>query len=423
MDIRPFRGWRFAGPEISSQIAPPYDVLQQADKDGFLAADETNIVAVDLPHMPPKTVGPDAVYEAAAKRLAQWQADGTLVQADAPAMYVYEQSYSWAGVEYVRRAVLAGVRATPLGEDVIPHEHTFDGPKADRLKLTQATQMQLSPIFGFYNDPIGTVDVLRASAGEPIVTAKLQGVTEKLWAVTDAAAIGQVQDALASVPVYIADGHHRYTTAMNYRDALRDAGKIDSEHEANFVLFALVAGDDAGLIVLPTHRVAAGLTDAFSPQALADALGDAFEVQPMADAAMDLSNADDALSPIGVHGMALSWQDQLWSIRLVNADAMGAVAPDQPQAWRDLDVAILHELILDRALASFKSDGFEISYTPDGNLARTQVQSGQADAAFLLQSTPVAAVEAVANAPASMPHKSTYFYPKLATGMILKPVE
>ena len=143
----------------------------------------------------------------------------------------------------------------------------------------------------------------------------------------------------------------------------------------------------------------------------------------MADAAMDLSNADDALSPIGTHGMALSWQDQLWSIRLVNADAMQAVAPDQPQAWRDLDVAILQELILDRALASFKSDAFDISYTPDGNLARTQVQSGQADAAFLLQSTPVAAVESVANAPASMPHKSTYFYPKLATGMILKPVE
>ena len=423
MDIRPFRGWRFAGPEISSQIAPPYDVLQQADKDGFLAADATNIVAVDLPHMPPKTVGPDAAYQAAAKRLAQWQADGTLVQADAPAMYVYEQSYSWAGVEYVRRAVLAGVRATPLGEDVIPHEHTFDGPKADRLKLTQETHMQLSPIFGFYNDPIGTVDVLRASAGEPIVTAELQGVTEKLWAVTDAAAIGQVQDALANVPVYIADGHHRYTTAMNYRDQLRDAGEIDSEHEANFVLFALVAGDDAGLIVLPTHRVAAGLTDAFSPQALADALGDAFEVAPMADAAMDLSDADAALSPIGTHGMALAWQDQLWSIRLVNADAMTAVAPDQPQPWRDLDVAILQELILDRALTSFKSDDFQISYTPDGNAARSQVQSGQADAAFLLQSTAVAAVEAVADAPASMPHKSTYFYPKLATGMILKPVE
>ncbi|MCK5556914.1 MAG: DUF1015 family protein, partial [Candidatus Hydrogenedentes bacterium] len=145
MDIRPFRGWRFSGSDISAQIAPPYDVLDQDDKDELLARSEKNIVAVDLPHVPPKDLGPDEEYASAATLLEKWKRSGVLVQEAKPALYAYEQSYTWAGKSHRRRALLTGVRATPLGTDIIPHEHTFAGPKADRLKLTTVTKTQLSP--------------------------------------------------------------------------------------------------------------------------------------------------------------------------------------------------------------------------------------------------------------------------------------
>lgn len=157
MDIRPFRGWHFPGSDVSKTIAPPYDILNQQDKDQLLARSSDNIIAVDLPHVPPKDLGPEEAYLGAAKLLNEWKKSGVLVQEKAPALYAYEQSYSWAGKTFSRRAMFAGVRSTPLGEDVIPHEHTFDGPKADRLKLTECTKTQLSPILVF----ITTLSVLR----------------------------------------------------------------------------------------------------------------------------------------------------------------------------------------------------------------------------------------------------------------------
>jgi uncharacterized protein (DUF1015 family) len=273
MEIRPFRGWHFRGPDVSLQIAPPYDILDQSDKDAFLAAEKTNIVAVDLPHCPPKSVGPEECYKAAASLLEKWKKTKVLYRDDKPALYAYEQTYTWAGRTYARRAMLCGVRATPLGADVIPHEHTFAGPKADRLKLTTATKMQLSPIFGFYEDPIGVTEKLWSTApSDPTLEGELRGVREKLWVVTDENIIGEICAGLKDTRVYIADGHHRYTTAMNYRDALRDSGLIDEEHEANFVLFALVARTDPGLLILPTHRMISGLKGDFTLSKLCDAM-------------------------------------------------------------------------------------------------------------------------------------------------------
>lgn len=424
MDIRPFKGWRYAEKDISKRIAPPYDILDQQDKDALMAASENNIVAVDLPHIPPKEVGPEEEYTASANLLHKWQADGVLVQEGRPALYAYEQTYTWAGKTYARRAMLAGVRATPLGEDIIPHEHTFAGPKADRLKLTTETRMQLSPIFGFYNDPNGVTEKLWTAAGdEPDLQGEMNGVTEKLWAVTDEETIKEIHHVLHSEPVYIADGHHRYTTTMNYGDALRDAGMIDHDHEANFVLFALVPRDDAGLLVLPTHRLVSGLSDDFSFAKLRETLGEAFDGRKVENTDVDLTDADAFLAPQGAGTMAVLEGEEIWTCKLVDPQAMVDVAPDQCDAWRQLDVAVLHELILDRALAQWKTDDFAVEYTPDGQVTRDAVKSGKAQIAFCLQGTPLAAVQAVADARASMPHKSTYFYPKLATGMVLKPLE
>ncbi|MCK5113259.1 MAG: DUF1015 domain-containing protein [Phycisphaerae bacterium] len=423
MDIRPFRGWHYPGSDVSKTIAPPYDILNQQDKDELLSRSCDNIVGVDLPHVPPKQLGPEEAYVRAAKLLDDWEKSGVLIQEQAPALYAYEQSYTWAGKTYARRAMFAGVRSTPLGEDVIPHEHTFDGPKADRLKLTECTKTQLSPIFGFYNDPIGVTDkLLSAATSEPTISGTLNGVTEKLWVIDDPKTIGEIQTALADVPVYIADGHHRYTTTMNYAKDLREAGKIDADHEANFVLFALVAREDPGLLVLPTHRVADGLADAATAEALCEKLAPAFECKKIDDAP-DLSDADAYLSQFGEGAMLVLDGNEMWLIRLVDPKAMLEVAPDECDEWRNLDVAILQELIIDRAMSEWKTDDFSVEYTPDGNIARKTVQNGEAKLAVVMQGTPLGAVEKIANAGASMPHKSTYFYPKIATGMILKPLE
>ena len=429
MEIRAFKGWRFTpdeGADISGFIAPPYDVLTADDKQALLDKCDRNIVAVDLPYVPPKRVGPDKVYAAAAAKIKEWQASGLLGQDDSPCLYVYEQTYSWAGTSYTRRAMLCGVRATELGVDVIPHEHTFAGPKADRLKLTKFTNLQLSPIFGFYNDPDQKVAGLLESAlsGQPIASGVLDSVDQKLWVIRDAETIASVVELMDAEPAYIADGHHRYSTAAKYAKALRESGKIDEDHEANFVMFALVARSDPGLLVLPTHRVVTNLTEEFSLEVLRDVLG-MFNWTKYEGDAPDLSDADAFLKPYGDGAMALIGPggEDIWILRLSDRSAMQEAASDECDAWRDLDVAILHTLILKNALPWCRGDELTVEYTPDGDKARQACVSGKASLAVVMQGTPLQAVVDIADAGASMPHKSTYFYPKLATGVVLKPLE
>jgi uncharacterized protein (DUF1015 family) len=427
MDIRPFHGWRYDPDreDLSDLIAPPYDVLSGEDKDILLAASEHNIVAVDLPHVPPKEVGPESAYEEAAQRLRQWQSGKVMIQDREPAIYVYEQTYEWAGKTHTRRAMLCGVRATEFGEDIMPHEHTFAGPKADRLKLTEHTGCQLSPIFGFYHDPQGAVgDALaKASRREPDARGWLNGVEEKLWVVDDADVVAHVAATLCGVKAYIADGHHRYTTAMNYAKSLREEGKIDHSHEANFVMFALVSDQDEGLIILPTHRVISGLGNGFSMDTFLDKAGEYFELTTKDAPAEALTDADAFLEEFGPHAMAFVGNDGRVHVGVLkDVGCMKDLAPDECDAWRELDVAILHRLVIETLLADWTNGEPETVYTPDGEQARKLASSGDAQLSIILRGTPLEAVSAIADAEASMPHKSTYFYPKLATGMVIKPL-
>ena len=424
MDLRPFRGWRFASPhgDVGPFIAPPYDVLSADDKRKLLEACPRNIVAVDLPVVPPKEAGPDEVYRAAADMLRQWMSQGVLTQESQPAIYAYEQSFPWAGHQHTRRALLAGVRATPLGQDVIPHEHTFAGPKADRLKLTQHTRMQLSPIFGFYDDPAGEA-VRTAFAGRccPTVHGQLGPVSEKLWVITEPEVIESVQRTLRSVPVFIADGHHRYTTQLGYRDQLLKDGRIGPDDDANFVLFALVAKDDPGLMILPTHRMIRGLSSDFTLAKLAAAAPE-FDWAPLTATPANLADATALLGPLGPHAMGFLAGNEARVATLKDEGAMRKAAAQEAQAWQELDVAILQKLVSEKALAAWKTPEFSIEYTPDGPTVLDACLHGKAQLGAVLQSTPLSAVETIARAGAVMPHKSTYFYPKLATGLVLKPL-
>ena len=246
-DIRPFNAIRYAlrpGTDPSQLIAPPYDVLDEAGKAALQAKSPHNIVSIDLPFMPPKSVGPDAVYEQADTTMRKWLAEGVLAQDGRPAMYPYAQTYEHDGHTFNRRGFFALVKLSPFGKGaVVPHEKTYKGPIEDRLKLMRATGVQLSPIFGLYSDPKNEVmTALYQRAGKPLMSATLDGVDNKLWAEPDAEIENRVIDLMRSKPVYIADGHHRYTTALQYQADMveKNGGPLPDAHPANWCLFVLV---------------------------------------------------------------------------------------------------------------------------------------------------------------------------------------
>ncbi len=425
-DIRAFRGWHYSG-DVSNFIAPPYDILNAQDKAALLAKSADNIVSVDLPVVPAKEAGPDEVYREAAAKLSAMQKNGPLIQDERLAIYAYSQTFAWAGKNYTRRAMLAGVRATELYGDIWPHEKTFAGPKADRLKLTHETRTQLSPIFGFFEDTREATRTLWSAVGEtnPLCHAVLNDVQEKMWAVTDSAIIERVQRALRGSKIFIADGHHRYTTALNYRNELYNAAQIDDAHETNYVLFALVAMNDPGMLILPTHRLIDGITNGFDSRQLARQTAQAVHWRdvPLTDALLD--NPTAYLSSFGPGAMAFIDLGDLRTAhiaRLRTRNVMDKLAPQEHPIWRGLDVSILHQYFLEQFISQHAGGNLQISYTAFGREAMESLRQGHSQIAILLQSTPLTAVRDIALAKAVMPHKSTYFYPKLATGMVIKPL-
>src|SRR5205814_2832727 len=244
--IRPFAGIRFAPrPELdfSSVIAPPYDVLDEAGKAALQAKHPNNIVNVDLPWLPPKTVGPDEAYERANVTLQAWLSAGILKRDPRPAIYSYTQSYEHAGKTFHRRGLIATVRLSPFGQgQVVPHEKTYPSAIEDRLKLMRATGMQLSPIFGLFSDPRSEVTkLLYANLGLPQHDGTLNGVRNQLWELHDNDVANKISELLGTKPIYIADGHHRYTTALQYQKEMEEqnpgAPGLPPNHPANFCMF------------------------------------------------------------------------------------------------------------------------------------------------------------------------------------------
>ena len=427
MDVKAFRGWRYGSDsgDVSSVIAPPYDILSQCDKEALLTGDERNIVAVDLPHLPLSEVGPESAYADAADGLRGWIDAGALARDTTPCIYAHEQVFTWAGRQYRRRAMIAAVRLAQFGQGVWPHEKIFSGPKADRMKLTEATGTQLSPVFGFYEDAGAAAKVLfDAVEDAPVLRARLRGVDESLWAVSDPAVVEGVRQALSAQPVFIADGHHRYTTGLEYRNRL---GDIPDDHPANYIMFLLAAMEDPGLIVLPAHRQITGLKG-FDMERFVASAGEAVQFERVELGEDDVADADAFLRRFGRHAMAFAARNHRGGAvstyvgRVADGSVMQRMAPDQSDAWRELDVAILHRLLIDRYLAECRTDETFIDYIADGKAVLSAVAEGQADLAVFLQATPLQAVRQIAMSGAVMPHKSTYFYPKPSTGMVLYPL-
>lgn len=431
--IRPFTAVHYSkakhGSDLSNLIAPPYDVLDQAQKDRYQAKNPHNIVAVDLPHMPPKSIGPDSAYAKSNTILQSWLASGVLERDRRPAIYPYAQTYTHGGKTYHRRGFFATVRLSPFGQgQVVPHEKTYEGAILDRLKLTQATSLQISPVFGLFSDPRNDVNnILYRGLGQPEFTAMLDGVQNDLWNVHDTEIENQVIDLMKSTPIYIADGHHRYTMALKYQsDAMAlTGGKLPADHPANFCLFALVSMQDPGLLILPTHRLIGGLSH-FDIDTFRDVVRGNFEVEATDLAESELEQFTRGLDAKEAHTFGLfdGKTRRLYLLRLKNLDVLKQYEPGQSEAWRRLDVAILQRYLLDEILQPRFAQGGELSkgYTADPSLIAGSVDGKKYQIALLLKPTPLSALEELGKYKEVMPQKSTYFFPKLATGMVLNPL-
>lgn len=412
------------GRDISRYIAPPYDVLDEAPKQALLKKERHNIVAIDLPVTPPKTLGPDEAYERAQAQYRQWLSEGVLVKETSPVLYAYEQRFSIAGRTYVRRGLFATLQTEEYNQPhgIFRHEHTIRGGTDDRLKLMTATDAQLSPVFAVFDDHEGIVqaELKRHCSDRP---CDFEGRTEhdqvehRCWRIDDPDAYERLRAVFESKDVFVADGHHRYTTALNY------SKQHPNTPNASRCLFVLVPMQDPGVVVLPTHRIIMGLEN-FSFTALERILANypQLELVRSNHGLQDIHALENSLPDQGPHAMGLvePQTNDTFILRSKVADPLAEFTPDEPAVWRTLDVAILHELVIDRMLRKhFGADAVSYRYHHDINEALALAKTHSPSLVVIVQPTSLKEVCEVAKADAVMPPKSTFFFPKIATGMVI----
>ena len=418
-DVQPLKTLRYdlgTVGALEDVIAPPYDVIDDELRAQLAARSPFNVVEIDLPRA---AEGRDP-YLHAADTFQAWRQEGVLAHEREPALWLLRQEYTAPdGSQRTRQGFFARVRIEDYGPGRIrPHERTHPGPKEDRLRLTRATRANLSPIFSLFPDPEGAAAELlgRAAEGEEFAEASdLDDTKNTLWRLGDPETIAALQSALADAELLIADGHHRYETARVY------AEEVGGEGEHRYVLMFLCSLADKGLTIFPTHRLLTGLKDDSEKQiAIRDVLNANFEIEEI---------PAEELEPNG-DGIAFGYMDSFFRkpfrVTLKDASIADAALEDRPDPYRRLDTAVLEALVLRGALEMSEDDIAHLrglNYSKDLEDARQAVESGRADAGFFMRATPVEQVQAVAEAGESMPPKSTYFFPKVPTGLVFNLLE
>jgi uncharacterized protein (DUF1015 family) len=427
--VRPFRALRYdpavVGP-IESVVAPPYDVIGRDEQSRLYESSPYNVVRLDLARDSDR-------YGAASQTFSQWRTGGALVRDPQPAFYVYAQRHRLkSGEQHERFGFFGRLRLEDFDSGkVLPHEKTLDSAKADRLALQRACHANLSSIFGLYTAPGFALaeaarETLRETPSADFTDAA--GVRHRVWPMQDAPAQQALERLLADRAVYIADGHHRYETALRYRDEMRaESGRRGGEEPFDFVLAYLVNMDEPGLVVLPTHRMLRELPLAAAD--LVDRLRACFAIEeiPHTRGAAALFERLQASPGERRIGMALRGEAAWFVLRTRDGDNDARLHGST--ALRRLDVTLLHGLVLEgpRSIllldAHHEAEAGRLVYTKDGEEALARVDSGELAASFLLNATRVAEVRAVSEAGETMPEKSTYFYPKIATGLVFNSLE
>ncbi|HEX8833229.1 MAG TPA: DUF1015 domain-containing protein [Abditibacteriaceae bacterium] len=439
-EFLPFAGLRYNTEKVTlaDVMCPPYDVIKGKMRDELAQRDEHNIVRVELATYYGEDATPEQ-YAASAALLKQWQAEGILVHDDS-AYYIYEQEFvvPGSGETKKRRGTFGALRLEEFGDTIKPHEHTLSGPKADRLNLLRAARTNTSPIFGLFDDSNGWVQsILQVVCNTtPLASAvDADGITHRVWRLTDDESVNAIEAALEKEPIFIADGHHRYETALNYRNERKAQAEAEGrtwsgEEPENWVMMICVSTSDDGLVVLPTHRVVKGV-NAEDITRMIESLDDNFDVQLVATESttevqarqlMQAVNESSNTQPrLGIH---ISGQSYL--VTLKNGDAhLASMDSERSAAYNALDVSVLHKLIMENKLgvgAEALAAGGHVVYTIDAAEAMNKVNNGDGQIAFLLRPTLIQQVQDVASAGDKMPQKSTYFYPKVVTGMVLRPL-
>jgi uncharacterized protein (DUF1015 family) len=427
-DVQAFRGIRYDLARVgtlSDVIAPPYDVIDAALQQKLYDQSPYNVIRLELNKESPSDTDADNRYTRAAGTLRDWQRDGILVQDSARSLYVYHQDFEVEGKKYTRKGVMARVRLEPFGTGrIYPHEETLSGPKADRLKLSKATGTNLSQIFGLYPDEKGEVMAkLEAAVGRslPVQATDHLGVVSKVWAITDQSVHSAVTGLLGPKPIFIADGHHRYETGLKYLEEKRASGEVtNDDHPANFILMQLVSMQDSGLVILPTHRLVSGVGD-LKADDVRKVLGAHFDFETVGNSATsaretwEMIESDGSQNAFGFGTTA----DGVWQLaRFKNAALMDQLSQDHSAEWRELAVAVLQRVVLDKALPEQGHGPAKCAYV---HLIKEVTDAMAAKACQLAVMVPPASmehVEHIAGNLEKMPPKSTYFYPKLLSGLV-----
>ncbi len=422
-EIVPFKGVLY-NPELLKQaaslICPPYDVISGELQQQLYESSPFNAIRLELP------LESDP-YSAAALRLEEWLRDGELLQDSEPALYPYFQTFEDSeGRSHTRCGFFAAMRLYEFAEKkVLPHEKTLSGPKADRLNLFRKTRTNISSIFGLYADAGKKADRLMkafAESHEPVVDALFQGVRNRMWRMTDPELLAELQESLLERTVYIADGHHRYDTGVNYRNERAAANPSHSGREPyNFILTYLANIYDEGLLIFPIHRLVHGL-DGFSAADLRGRLEEFFTVTELPDRESLKAFLDGEPSSYA-YGVVTS--KMVLGIAL-KTDPKPLLDPARPEALQRLGLVLLHDLVLGRLLGISQeamAKQTNLIYVKDDREAFAMVASGKVQAAFVVKPTTVAQVLAVSETGEVMPQKSTFFYPKVMTGTLFNPLD
>lgn len=426
-EIQPFRALRFDITEVgdlSDVVCPPYDVIDPAFQQRLHDLNLHNIVRLEFGMDQPGDNEIENKYKRASSALIEWIKTGVLAAEAHQAIYLYEQEYKVEGETFSRRGFFSRVRLEPFGEGrIYPHEQTLSGPKADRLKLFEATRTNLSPIFGLYPDETNAVlAALEKGVKDrtPITAIDHLGVINRMWPVIDDSAITAVRGLIADKPIFIADGHHRYETGLNYQKRLASEGALNgSDDPANFVLMALVSMSDPGLLILPTHRLMSGLGPIKSEE-LSSKLSPLFDIDEFGEGAEAATAAWEFIEQSGDQsriGFGTS-ADGKWIVASLRDDSrMDTLCPTHSPEWRSLGVSILRELVVKDILHAGSSAKFKYVH-----LLSEVFKDSSYDVAALVPPATMEHVQTIASAGETMPPKSTYFYPKLLTGMVVNPM-
>jgi uncharacterized protein (DUF1015 family) len=408
---------------LQDVVAPPYDVIDTATRAGLLERSPYNAVAIDLPkpygETGPQAEGDGDPYAQAAQAIHAWKQAGALVQDLDETIWAMEQEYTGPdGSAHTRHGILARVRVEDFDTgQVLPHERTLPGPKQDRLELMRATRCNLSPIFSLSTlDPWPLV-ARQTELDDPWGEATdASGTATRIWKIRDPGIHDDVTELLAGAQLLIADGHHRYETAIAYRD------EVGGEGDHNYTLMALTGLDDPGLSIFPTHRLLSGFAeDPERQQRLGEGLRELFEVTEVETDRLDPLGEDG----VGVFGLYDSHHKRAFHLRLKDTTELDRVLEGMPEAYRRLDAAILETLVL-KGIAGLSEDDIlakrGIGYAKSVEDSLRLIDDGTYDVAFVLRPIPVDQTKAICESDANMPPKSTYFYPKVLTGLVFNPL-